>query len=89
MPLRQPSLYSSHLILKKENIHTHPRKKQYLHWRDSKGELEQLNPGLLDRQLLDYLPEHKRKYSLRLTRTPLTRYAIGALRREGYFEGLD
>lgn len=47
------------------------------------------NPGLLDRELLDYLPEHKRKYSLRLTRNPLTRYAIGALRREGYFEGLD
>lgn len=45
--------------------------------------------GLLDRQLLDYLPGHKRKYSLRLTRNPLTRYAIGALRREGYFEGLD
>jgi len=45
--------------------------------------------GLLDRQLLDYLPEHKRRYSLRLTRNPLTRYAIGALMREGYFEGLD
>ena len=45
--------------------------------------------GLLDRQLLDYLPGHKRKYSLRLTRNPLTRYAIGALRREGYFESLD
>lgn len=45
--------------------------------------------GLLDRQLLDYLPEHKRKYTLRLTRNPLTRYAMGALKHEGYFEGLD